>query len=748
MTYFHHVSVGFVPSAVSVLILGASVAQAQTDSAAGGIRGLNNQVLRLHGEMQRGDARTAAELRRQASAAIAQRAAEMSALIEKDPAQVLSMAFSADVLTDLAAKFPEAAGQLESQGTWQGPAEYWIADYPSVSSRTIVKMKSGGQNLEVHFAGPLPPELKCGDNLEVTGIRVGSALAVSDGKVQPMAATTTNTTSATCSTTGVQNTAVLLVTFPGATPPSNITPENVHDMFFGATGPSMDGYWREASYGRTSATGGVFGWFTLDSSYANCGRLDLLRDAAITAATNAGVNFQNYQRIFIVHTDFGCGWTGLSMGGCTTLNSPTGSFTASASYLDASWQRSQTEGAENAAHEGGHNMGLAHAQSRTYGTEPLGPLGAAGTLTEYGDPFSDMSSSNIGHYTTPHKAEILNWISSGTNYQVVQTSGIWTLQPLELNPAGLVALKVQRGAGNNAWLWVEYRQPIGIYDSTVWPSSAALIHYEDSTTGAHTQLLDFTPGTAGMYDAGLIPGSTWVDPYTNVSITVQSATASALTVNVNYGTTPCTHATPTVGAAPANPSVYAASSANYTVSVTNNDSSGCTGSTFGLTSSQPSGWAASFSATSVTLNPGQTGTVAMTQTAPAGTTPATYPVGATAVNGTMTGTGNANCTIMAAPAFSVGISVPSSSYSARQTVSTTAAVQNNGAGVANASVTFTLTRSNGSRVTNTAKTGSTGQATWSYKLGPKDPTGTYSVVVQAASGSQTATSNTVTFIVQ
>src|SRR5450759_2448742 len=135
MRYFHQVSVGFVLSA-GVLILGASVAQAQTDSAAGGIRGLNNQVLRLHGEMQRGDARTAAELRRQASSAIAQRAAEMSALIEKDPAQALSMAFSPDLLAELAEKFPEAAGQLESQGTWQGTAEYWIEDFANGSSRS------------------------------------------------------------------------------------------------------------------------------------------------------------------------------------------------------------------------------------------------------------------------------------------------------------------------------------------------------------------------------------------------------------------------------------------------------------------------------------------------------------------------------------------------------------------------------------------------------------------------------------
>jgi hypothetical protein len=74
-----------------------------------------------------------------------------------------------------------------------------------------------------------------------------------------------------------------------------------------------------------------------------------------------------------VTTDFACGRTGLAIGVCTTLNSPNGSFIASTSFLDAGWQRPQIEGAGNAAHEGGHNMGLAHAQLRTFGTEPLGP---------------------------------------------------------------------------------------------------------------------------------------------------------------------------------------------------------------------------------------------------------------------------------------------------------------------------------------------------------------------------------------
>lgn len=558
-----------------------------------------------------------------------------------------------------------------------------------------------------------------------------------------------------CSTMGVQNVAVLLVTFPGVTPPANITAQSVYDMFFSTTGPSLDGYWRETSYGQTSAAGSVFGWYTLDSTYANCGRLDLLRDAAIAAASNAGVPIQTYNRVFIVTADFGCGWTGLALNGCMTLNSPGGSFTASASFLNASWQGSQMQGAENAAHEGGHNMGLAHAQSLTFGAEPLGALGTVGTIAEYGDPYSDMSCSNSGHYAAPHKAEFLNWIATGTNYQVVQSSGTWTLQPLENNPAGLVALKVQRGTGNNAWLWIEYRRPIGIYEST-WSPGGALIHYEDANTGAHTQMLDFTPITGSLYDGALLPGSTWADPYSNLSLSVQSADGNGLTIAVNYGMVPCTSAQPTVALSPLDPSIYPGSAAAYNLSITNNDSSGCSATSFAMSSSQPAGWPTSFSASSVSLGPGKSATLTMTKTGPLGTPPATYLADANASNGTYVGTGTANLTVMSPPAMSVSLSVPSSVFTLRSTVPISAAVLNGGTPASGANVTFTLTGPSGNRITQSATTGSSGTATWNYKLGPRSVAGTYNLSAQAAlsSGSrkaattQSVASNTVSFVVQ
>ena len=61
---------------------------------------------------------------------------------------------------------------------------------------------------------------------------------------------------------------------------------------------------------------------------------------------------------------------------------------------------------------------------------------------------------------------------------------------------------------------------------------------------------------------------------------------------------------------------------------------------------------------------------------------------------------------------------------------------------------LTLTKANGNKANGKATANSTGTASWSNRLGSKDPTGSYSAMAQASSGSQTATSNTATFTVQ
>src|SRR5207245_105116 len=163
------------------------------------------------------------------------------------------MAFSQELVADLAATFPDSAGLLENHGSWQGPIERWVYDSADLkSSRTVTKMKIGDRFLEVHFANPEDSNVANGSLLQAEGVQIGNKVVLNAAAVEGVAATAAN-----CSTKGAQKTAVFLVTWPGATVPSTVTPQSVHDIFFGTTGRSLDALWREASYGQTSATGDV-----------------------------------------------------------------------------------------------------------------------------------------------------------------------------------------------------------------------------------------------------------------------------------------------------------------------------------------------------------------------------------------------------------------------------------------------------------------------------------------------------------
>jgi M6 family metalloprotease-like protein len=551
-----------------------------------------------------------------------------------------------------------------------------------------------------------------------------------------------------CSTIGVQNIAVLMVTFPGVSLPPAVTPLSVHDTFFGTTGHSLDGYWREASYGQTSATGDVFGTYTLSQSYT-CSTGDQMLQEAMHMAAAQGANFLHYTRIFVIYPSIGCA-AGFAQVGCSLLSTPSGSITASTAYIEADYMSGDT-GVYFAVHEGGHNLGLQHAGTVDASPDVVGPLASGGTVSELGDNFSAMGSQTLGQYSAQHKAEILQWLAPATNYQVVQSSGIWSLQPIETSPAGLQALKIQRGTGNDSWLWVEYRQPIGNYDSTVYfqqPSGGAFIHYEDPGTGAFTHLLNFQPQLGSWYAPALLPGQTWSDPYSNVSISVQSATSNALTLGVTYGSVPCTHANPSVSASPLNPTTHSGGSVGYNVVVTNNDSTGCVANTFSLNSTQPSGWATTLSATSLTLSPGQRGTITMTKNAPASALAGVYAVDSSAAAGTFAASGLANVTITVPPALSVIVSTPSLIYSVQQTVAVTAMVLNGSSPATGVKVSFTLTLPGGGKVLKSMTADSTGTAVWNYKIGPKNPRGAYLVSASSTFSSQTATSNTASFTVQ
>lgn len=108
---------------------------------------------------------------------------------------------------------------------------------------------------------------------------------------------------------------------------------------------------------------------------------------------------------------------------------------------------------------------------------------------------------------------------------------------------------------------------------------------------------------------------------------------SSLINTLTQGSLPtCTHANPTVSISPTSQSGQAGSTLNYTLSITNNDSSACTANRFNLSYSVPSGFSGALQQTYVNLQPGQTSQVGLSVTSNNSVSPGTYSFTATAQN--------------------------------------------------------------------------------------------------------------------
>ncbi len=425
---------------------------------------------------------------------------------------------------------------VEVPDTVRGVAEVRVADSPDfTSSVTIFTIGSGADKVTAYQEGTVSLQAKCNDTLRISGLRLGSAMLVNEAAVDQVAPLTS------CSPLGAQSVAVLLVKMPSDATPT-VTAQDMQAAFLGNSGTSISNYFAEGSYNQVSFTGNVVGWLTLDRAYT-CNEADAIREAAINAADSL-VDFRNYSRVQIVFPAIsGCSFGGLGTVGCESLSSAgDGTFTASVSWVNLySFDIPALTTYERIGdHEMGHNFGLNHSHSLKYHDQFLGPDRTQPEETEYGDPFSVMGSSN-GHYSAPQKVA-LGWLHAA-DFQAVTASGTYVIAPLESAAAGVRALKVQRNLLTNEFLWIEYRQNTGLFDSQFTASqssvfSGALIHFEDPSTGTASELLDSTVSTSTFNDAALANGSTFIDPYSNLRIQVTAATAAGLTVVVAYDT-PC-----------------------------------------------------------------------------------------------------------------------------------------------------------------------------------------------------------------
>jgi hypothetical protein len=650
-----------------------------------------------------------------------------------------------------AAQWQPGAPQVQLEGQ----IEIVHQDYKDGHGKFVYTLKQAdGTRVPLQFVKHPPTHLLTGDHVQVTGQRSGSGLILYSGGTNvkntggggSTGGGTTTPSIPVPNTFGSQSVLVILVNFQDDV----VEPYAIADAqsaFFTTT----NNFFIENSYGQTSLNGTVVGWFTIPDSVTACNLSQIATDAQ-NAATAAGVTLSNYTRYVYVFPDNRvCGWAGASNVG----GSPS-----------ESWVNGTLD-PHVLSHELGHAFGLWHSHALDCGTTAT--ICSGGTVAEYGDRLDVMGTIQTAYpdYNAFQK-ERLGWLNYGSSpsIQTVTASGTYTINPYELGGAGPNGLKILKSTdsttGAKTWYYLEARQAIG-FDAflansiyyTQNETTGVLFHLGTDGNGNSSQVLDMTPATPtsqGWFDMSLVGGQTFQDSTAGVTITPTAISSTGATVQITLNGSSCTSANPTVTVSPSqSQAVTSGTAVNFTVTVTDNDSSGCSAATFNLASALPSGWAGAWSAPGVSLSPGKGGSATLTVSSPAGTADGSYNVGVSAINasaGSYNGSAAATYVISTPGTLSVSMWTDQSSYLPGQTVAIRVSLLSGTLPDVGASVTVVVMSPSGKATTLSGTTGSNGVASLSYKLSRRAPAGTYqaqygTAVTGAASIAGASTSFTV-----
>ncbi|MFN8109419.1 MAG: hypothetical protein U0Y82_06180 [Thermoleophilia bacterium] len=277
-------------------------------------------------------------------------------------------------------------------------------------------------------------------------------------------------------------------------------PVTARDQIFGGT-TGVSAFYLAQSFGHTSVSADAYGPY--DATITGCDPASVANQA-LDAAQTAGVDLSPYTNVMILMPDTpACSWLGL------------GVVSGSVTWLNGTTMRVA------AAHELGHNLGLAHASAlqscHDGAAQPVAYPGsqAACTAVEYGDPWDTMgrpdsyATAMAGEFSVWSKVR-LGWLPAGA-ITTVGTAADVVLHPLEDGTGSAYGVRFPVGAGQ--MVTVDARLPTG-FDTLLATlpsaSTGVRVRLEGADSGGIDQqkLLDAHPSTSVLTDANLDPGQT------------------------------------------------------------------------------------------------------------------------------------------------------------------------------------------------------------------------------------------------
>lgn len=716
-------------------ILGTIPAAAQTAQAGPALPTLTANVIDLIGQHGKAaDHLKPAVLARLQNVA-AQRHQQLAALMESDPGAVLQVALPGVLRQSAPAS---VRNFIEEQMELDGELEV-LHDDRIQGTKFIYNLKAFGIDYSLKFKKNAPTQYSTGARVRVRGVRVNTTLALDSGaSVQALAAAIAP------NTFGVQNTILILVNF------RNNTSQPYTAAAAASVMNSTSNFFLENSYGQTSLNTTVIDWKTLDmdapatvtnpdgtkTSTCDYSGIASKADAAVGSSVN---NFS--RKVYAFPDTGGCGWWGLgSVGG-----------NPSRAWINGSFQLRVV------GHEMGHNLGLWHSHSLDCGAAVIG---GTCTSSEYGDTIDIMGGS--AYHFNPFQKERLGWLNYGASPPLTTAngSGSYPIYPYETSVSQPKAVKILKSTntstGKSAYYYAECRRPLG-FDAGLASNTNVMtgfvVRTGDEASTDSSYLLDMTPETASWSDPALRVGYSFDDPTSGVTLTPEFACGdnTSGSIQVTYGPIACVRGVPDITISPStNQSIAGGGSANYTLSVKNNDNSGCATGTFNLTATPVSGWGAKLGNPSLSIAPGGSTNTTLTVTAPSGATDGIYQTPTTvthAADPSKTDMVNAGAVIFTVSSVSVAVATDKPSYSRNQYVTISATVNVNGSPAANMPVNLTITKPTSATNNVSLTTAANGVATYRFRLNRKDPTGTWQSQANSSTGGVSG-SGAKSFVVQ
>ncbi len=562
----------------------------------GQLQALTLQLLALNRNFSAASSPQKAQLLSQIDSIASEREQILKELIERNPGQALRLSLS----TDLKKAMPEKIQtQIEEEVALEGTLEHThLDDFDNKISTHYYTLKTADGDYSLHFTKE--PNIPLGSmKAKVQGLEILKQIAVDNSITDKNFEVLSKTSSVLGATTSRKVLVLLFNWSDDTTQPWTI--DQIRNLIFTGSS-SVNNFYRENSFGKLEligklrTDGDVFGYITLPTKAADgcdaTGSLD--------AAKANGIDVTGYETIVSLYVrgsslcPFGAGG-----GGGNVISWGNISF-----YV--------------LAHEFGHELGgSSHANSATC-TENGKRVSISNscTSTEYGDPFSIMAGStkhNAGWYKS---LNFLGWLNPENITTVSGGDNVYTLKPIEKLSAGPQVIEIPReldmfgGSVFPSSYFLEYRQPYGFdnFNATDPVVNGVTIHLANN-------ILDMTPDTASFTDSALGVGKTFTDTYKNISITTLSANATEAQVRVIVNpSAPCTRMDPSISVTPLSQWAYQGDTKNYTVTMTNNDTSGCAPATLSSGYSTPNGLSQTPGSINKSLSPGASAsfTVALT----------------------------------------------------------------------------------------------------------------------------------------